>query len=59
VSRVVASDVTGAAPDTVEATITYYFTDGSVSVERTAYRLVQDGGEFKIDSSSVLSSRAG
>ena len=41
VGRVVASDVTGTAPDTVEATITYYFTDGSVSVERTAYRLVR------------------
>jgi len=59
INRVVASEVTGAAPDTVEATITYYFADGKVSVERTAYRLVQDGGEWKIDSSSVLSSRAG
>jgi serine/threonine protein kinase len=59
VQRVVATDVTGTAPDSAEATITYYFTDGTVSVERTAYRLVQDGGALKIDSSSVLSSRAG
>src|SRR5664280_57748 len=59
VQRVVATDVTGTPPDGVEATITYYFTDGRVSVERTAYRLVRDGGDLKIDSSSVLSSRAG
>ncbi len=59
VQRVVASDVTGTAPDNVEATITYYFTDGTVSVERTAYRLVRDGGVLKIDNSSVLSSRTG
>jgi hypothetical protein len=30
-----------------------------VSVERTEFRLVRDGGVLKIDSSSVLSSRAG
>jgi hypothetical protein len=59
VQRVVATDVTGTAPDSAEATITYYFTDGRVSVERTAYRLVRDGGVIKIDNSSVLSSRAG
>ena len=59
VDKVVATDVTGTAPDTVQATITYHFADGSESVERTAYRLVQDGGELKIDSSSVLSSHAG
>ena len=59
VQRVVATDVTGTAPDSAEATITYDFTDGTVSVERTAYRLVRDGDVLKIDSSSVLSSRAG
>ena len=59
VQRVVATDVTGSPPDGVEATITYYFTDGRVSVERTEFRLVRDGGVLKIDSSSVLSSRAG
>jgi len=59
VDRVVASDVTSTAPGTVEATITYYFTDGSVSVERTSYQLVQEADGYKIDSSTVLSSRAG
>ncbi len=59
VERVVATDVTGIPPDSVQATITYYFTDGRVSVERTAYRLVRDGGVLKIDSSSVLSSQTG
>ncbi|HYN73065.1 MAG TPA: protein kinase [Nakamurella sp.] len=59
VQRVVATDVTGTPPDTAEATITYYFTDGRVPVERTAYRLVRDGGVLKIDSSSVLSSSTG
>ncbi len=59
VDSVAATDVTGTAPDAVEATITYHFADGSVSVERTAYRLVRDGGVLKIDSSSVLSSRSG
>ena len=59
VQRVVVSDVTATAPDSVEATIAYYFTDGTESVERTAYRLVRDGGALKIDNSSVLSSRAG
>ena len=59
VDRVVASDVVGTPPDTAEATITYYFTDGRVSVERTEFRLVRDAGVLKIDNSSVLSSRAG
>lgn len=59
VAQVGVSDVTGTPPGTVEATVTYTFTDGSVSVERTAYQLVDDGGTLKIDSSSVLSSRAG
>ena len=59
VQRVVATDITGTPPDSVEATITYYFTDGRVPVERTAYRLVRDGGVLKIDSSSVLSGRTG
>ena len=59
VERVVVSDATGSPPDTAEATITYYFTDGSVSVERTSYRLVNDGGVLKLDDSTVLSSRSG
>ena len=59
IDRVVASNVSGAPPDRAEATISYYFTDGRVAVERTAYRLVRDGGILKLDSSGVLSSRSG
>ena len=59
VDRVVATDVSGAPPNSAEATISYYFTDGRVAVERTAYQLVQDGGVFKLDSSEVLSSSSG
>ena len=51
------TDATAEPPDTVEATITYHFTDGTVSVERTAFTLVRDGASLKIDNSAVLSSR--
>jgi serine/threonine protein kinase len=57
IKRVVVSNPSGNPPDTAEATITYYFTDGKVTVERTAYRLVQDGGILKLDNSTVLSSQ--
>ena len=56
VSRVTAQDVQGAAPDQAQATITYYFKNGRVAVERTAYTLVQENGTLKIDTSTVLSS---
>jgi hypothetical protein len=59
IDRVVVSDASGTPPDTAEATITYYFKDGTVSVERTSYRLVDDGGVLKLDNSTVLSSRPG
>jgi hypothetical protein len=55
VDRVVATDVVGTPPNTAEATITYFFADGSTSVERTSYRLVDDGGVLKLDDSTVLS----
>jgi serine/threonine protein kinase len=54
-AQVSATDATGRPPGTVEATITYRSNDGRVSVERTAYTLVEDGGVLKIDSSKVLS----
>ena len=57
VQRVVASDVTGTAPGSAQATITYYFKNGSISAEQTAYTLVPDSGLLKIDSSTVLSSQ--
>ena len=55
ISRVTATDITGTPPGTAEATITYYFSDGRVSTERTSYVIVRDGESLKIDDSTVLS----
>ncbi len=54
IDRVDVSDAVGASPDKVLATLTYHFADGRVSVERTSYTLVQDGGILKIDHSEVV-----
>jgi len=51
------SDVTGNAPKSAQATVTYTYKDGHVVVERTAYTLIRQGGVLKIDSSEVLSSQ--
>ena len=59
VASVEVSDATGTPPGTAEATVTYRFTDGSVSVEDTVYELVQDGGVLKINNSTVLTSGSG
>ncbi|SOC54385.1 serine/threonine-protein kinase [Ornithinimicrobium cerasi] len=59
VADVAISDVQATPPDGVVATLTYYFVDGGVAVERTAYRLVDEGGLPKIAASEVLSSRSG
>jgi hypothetical protein len=56
ISRVTVTDVRGIPPDSAQATLTYNFTDGRVVRERTAYKLVSDGGRLKINSSTVLSS---
>jgi hypothetical protein len=56
VDSLAVSDVQAAPPDGVEATLTYDFDDGRVVVERTAYRLVDEGGSLKIAESTVLSS---
>ena len=37
----------------------YDYADGRTFIERTSYSLVRDGGQLKIDRSSVLSSRQG
>jgi hypothetical protein len=50
------SNATGTAPNTVQATINYTFTDGRVAHELTRYGLVNDDGTWKIDSSTVLNS---
>ena len=57
IDRVLVGDVSGDPPNHAEATITYYFADGRVSVERTTYQLVQDGATLKIDNSEAPSSR--
>ena len=56
ISKVTVADVRGIPPDSAQATLTYYFTDGRVVRERTAYGLANDGGHLKINSSTVLSS---
>jgi eukaryotic-like serine/threonine-protein kinase len=56
ISRITVADVRGIPPDSAQATLTYYFNDGRVVRERTAYGLVDEGGRLKINSSTVLSS---
>jgi serine/threonine protein kinase len=56
VSKITVADVRGIPPDSAQATLTYYFNDGRVIRERTAYGLVNEGGRLKINSSTVLSS---
>jgi hypothetical protein len=50
------ADVNATAPDRAQATLTYYFRDGRVVREVTAYRLVDEGGVLKIAATDVLSS---
>ena len=57
IDTVTATDVSASPPDNAEATITYYFKDGRVSTERTAFSLVKDANTLKIDDSSVVSSQ--
>jgi len=56
VDRISVADVRGMPPGSAQATLTYYFKDGRVVRERTAYGLVNDGGRLKIGSTTVLSS---
>jgi len=56
ISKITVADVRGIPPDSAQATLTYYFKDGRVVRERTAYGLVDEGGSLKINSSTVLSS---
>ena len=57
IERVGIRDTTASSGGRVEATLTYAFEDGRVVEERTAYRLVDQDGTLRIDSSTVLSSR--
>ena len=56
ISKITVADVRGIPPDGAQATLIYYFNDGRVVRERTAYGLVKEGGRLKISSSTVLSS---
>ena len=57
ISKVLARDVQATPPDTVQATITYFFRDGRIVTERTAYQMLSENGIIKIDNSTVLSSQ--
>lgn len=54
VESVSVSQVDTQPPNTVVATISYRFTSGKTSVERTQYDLVRQDGALKIDNSSVI-----
>ena len=56
IDRISIAEVSGTPPNSAQATITYYFKDGRVVRERTAYGLVNEGGRLKISRSTVLSS---
>jgi eukaryotic-like serine/threonine-protein kinase len=56
IGRVRVRDVTASPPSRAQATLTYYFKDGRVVIERTSYVLVRQGGTLKINDSTVLSS---
>ena len=53
VRSISATNVRSIGTNLVEATLTYRRDDGSVSVEDTTFRLVQEGGVLKIADSSV------
>jgi serine/threonine protein kinase len=56
ISKISVTNVKGSPPRSAQLTITYYFKDGRVIRERTAYGLINDDGHLKINSSTVLSS---
>jgi eukaryotic-like serine/threonine-protein kinase len=56
IRRVSVSGVVGRPPGRAEATITYFYRSGRVDTERTGFGLVEEGGQLKISSSTVISS---
>jgi eukaryotic-like serine/threonine-protein kinase len=56
VDRISVADVRGLPPSSAQATLTYYFKDGRVVRERTAYGFVNEQGRLKINSTTVISS---
>ncbi|HEY9307823.1 MAG TPA: hypothetical protein VIP82_08445 [Microbacterium sp.] len=57
ISDVSIAEVSATGPDSGQATLTYYFRDGRVVEEVTAYRFADEGGVLKIAATEVLSSR--
>lgn len=54
IDHVTLTGVSARPPHSVTATIHYFYDDGHVVVEQTSFGLVQQGGQWKIASSSVL-----
>ena len=50
-SKVTATNVSATLPSTVKAVITYYWKNGTVQPENTTFGLVQQDGQWKIDTS--------
>ena len=56
IARVSVTNVVGQPPDQVVATVVYYYKNGRVDTEVTAFGLVEEGGQLKISSSDVIRS---
>jgi hypothetical protein len=54
-NSVTVTDVTAQPPNSVTATITYHEKDGTVTTEVTEFGLVMQDGQWKINTSSVIS----
>jgi hypothetical protein len=50
-------DVSATSPTAVTATISYFFKDGRITTEQTTFGLVAEDGQWKIGSSTVITSR--
>ena len=58
IQRVTVSNVTANPPSSVDATIDYYYKNGTVTEERTRFDMVRQQGRWLIAGSSVLSSQS-
>lgn len=55
IDKITLTDLAATPPAAVTVTIAYHYRTGGSEVERTSFGLVQQGGQWKIGSSSVLS----
>ena len=58
IQRVQISNVSATPPDSVTATLTYFYQDGRIIEERTGFGLAAEDGIWKIASSTVFSSQS-